>query len=143
AMGPQSCDNQYNGPIIVAKINNGTQTFDALTTTPTFQLPYQGTYYLLFIIHTPSQDLQGNSDIGNVWTNTDLNGFEEGGCWSGAGPNQNYTIGFSWSCGSGNHCGSSTSWSTDISSFSYNLSQVTYSNTNTNSTTPPNIPTNI
>ncbi|HEU5488671.1 MAG TPA: hypothetical protein VFV16_07605, partial [Candidatus Nitrosotalea sp.] len=65
AMGkaPGSCANEYDGPIVSAKINNGTQTFDALTS-PTFQLSPKGTYYLLFIIHTPSQDSKGNSNLG-------------------------------------------------------------------------------
>src|SRR2546428_9813480 len=145
AMGapPGSCNNEYDGPITVAKINNGTQTFDALATTPTFQIPYQGSYYLLFIVHTPGQDREGNSNLGTIWTSTNLNGFYQGGCNGGAGPNQNYTFDLNRSCSSGNNRKSPTFWGTAVNGFSYNTNFVTHSNTNTNSTTAPNIPTNI
>jgi len=111
AMGaqPGSCNNEYDGPITLAKINNGTQTFDPLANPgATFQIPPHGNYYLLFIVHTPNQNRQGNSNLGEVWLNTSLNGFYQGGCNGGAGPDQNYTYILNRSCSSGNNCETST-----------------------------------
>ena len=146
AMGaqPGSCNNEYDGPITLAKINNGTQTFDPLANPgATFQIPPHGNYYLLFIVHTPNQNRQGNSNLGEVWLNTSLNGFYQGGCNGGAGPDQNYTYILNRSCSSGNNCETSTVWGTTVNEFSYGTNFVTHNNTNTNSTTAPNIPTNI
>ncbi len=141
--GPGRCNNEYDGPVTVAKINNGTQTFDAMANPGvTFELSPKGTYYLIWIIHTPLQNRASNSNPGTIWGDTDLQGFANGFCEGTAYPDSNFTEILSWSCGS-NRCNANTYWGTLVNSFSYGLSFVTPSNSTTTSTTVPGLPTNI
>src|SRR3989475_529576 len=123
---PGSCINEYDGPITNATITVGGQTYYPLKNIVSFQLANDKSYTLSFTIHTPSQDLQGNSLPGTVWYRTNYQGFGNGVCQSGAGPNQDFIVSGNFGHSDSNApAGSFTDeWSTTVTGFSYTINWV-------------------
>src|SRR5438552_9515097 len=138
AMGsqPGSCSNEYDGPITNATITVGGQTYYPLKNSVSFQLANDKLYTLSFTIHTPSQDLQGNSLPGTVWYRTNYQGFGNGVCQSGAGPNQDFIVSGNFGHSDSNApAGSFTDeWSTTVTGFSYTINWVNASPQNLQAT---------
>src|SRR2546428_13446836 len=133
---PGSCSNEYDGPITNATITVGGQTYYPLKNSVSFQLANDKLYTLSFTIHTPSQDLQGNSLPGTVWYRTNYQGFGNGVCQSGAGPNQDFIISGNFGHSDSNApAGSFTDeWSTTVTGFSYTINWVNASPQNLQAT---------
>src|SRR3989449_123490 len=133
---PGSCSNEYDGPITNATVTVGGQTYYPLKNSVSFQLANDKLYTLSFTIHTPSQDLQGNSLPGTVWYRTNYQGFGNGVCQSGAGPNQDFIISGNFGHSDSNApAGSFTDeWSTTVTGFSYTINWVNASPQNLQAT---------
>src|SRR2546422_118877 len=133
---PGSCSNEYDGPITNATITVGGQPYYPLKNSVSFQLANDKQYTLSFTIHTPSQDLQGNSLPGTVWYRTNYQGFGNGVCQSGAGPNQDFIISGNFGHSDSNApAGSFTDeWSTTVTGFSYTINWVNASPQNLQAT---------
>src|SRR2546428_5683287 len=133
---PGSCSNEYDGPITNATITVGGQTYYPLKNSVSFQLANDKSYTLSFTIHTPSQDLQGNSLPGTVWYRTNYQGFGNGVCQSGAGPNQDFIVSGNFGHSDSNApAGSFTDeWSTTVTGFSYTINWVNASPQNLQAT---------
>src|SRR5438445_2469421 len=133
---PGSCSNEYDGPITNATITVGGQTYYPLKNSVSFQLANDKLYTLSFTIHTPSQDLQGNSLPGTVWYRTNYQGFGNGVCQSGAGPNQDFIVSGNFGHSDSNApAGSFTDeWSTTVTGFSYTINWVNASPQNLQAT---------
>ena len=91
AMGQNGCINEYDGPFVSFIINNGSQTFDALTN-PGVTFNSYGSFNATFVIHTPSINSWNNSNTGAAWYGEDVFGYENGHCTGSVGPNQNVTV---------------------------------------------------
>src|SRR2546425_5544718 len=128
AMGsqPGTCSNEYDGPITNATITVGGQTYYPLKNSVSFQLANDKSYTLSFTVHTPSQDLQGNSLPGTIWYRTTYQGFANGICTSGAGPNQDYIFSadLGRSSSSAPYGSNTIEWGTTVTSFSYTVNWV-------------------
>ncbi len=100
AMGaaPSTCPNRYDGSITSFIINNGTQTFDAVANPGvTFDVKRGSDYNVTFIIHTPNQSSQKNTDPGSTWYRDDAYAFGNGHCVYGGttpsiGPDQDVPV---------------------------------------------------
>ena len=92
AMGPGSCPNQYNGRVVVAKINNGTQTFDPLANPGvTIEVNKHGSLGLWDVIEMPGQSSLGKVTPGSAWIRYTFTTFGESTCHGYINPNENLT----------------------------------------------------
>ena len=99
AMGapPGTCNNEYDGPITFMRVTNGTYTIDPISNpNVAINMYTQNLYNVTFVIHTPSQSSQGNSDPGTTWFETDAIGYGSGACVSNVGPDQDVKVQGSW-----------------------------------------------
>lgn len=95
---PSTCPNRYDGPIVSAVLSSGGRTYNILAqNSGPFLVDSQGSYTLVFVIHTQSTSSQGNTNPGDTWYNTNAPGFGDGVCVSGAGPDQNVTVSVTYS----------------------------------------------
>jgi hypothetical protein len=95
AMGqaPSTCSNRYDGTITAMKIIVGHRTYDPIAHPgTTFQLRNDKSYTVTFTIHTPSQNSQNNTLVGDTWYDTSAPGYQLGKCITGTGPNQDVTV---------------------------------------------------
>jgi len=144
AMGPGNCGNPYNGPIVVAKINNGTQTFDPLANPGvTFEVNKYASFGLWQVIDLPSQSSWGKVIPGGAWYTWMNPTYSESTCLNGH-PNENLTFGGWMNTYSGGPNQANGGFGTKVNNAHWTIDWVnTPSTTNTNNSTAPSTPTNL
>ncbi len=103
AMGdnPSTCPNRYDGVITSLRVTlpHGVR-FDPIAHRVVFGLRDDRSYSVTFIIRTPAESSQGNTQSGTTWFDTSAFGFQLGQCvgpgqsypYGNVGPNQDVTI---------------------------------------------------
>jgi len=95
---PSTCTNRYDGKITSFVVSNGTYAFDAVTNSgATLDVDMQGTYSVLFVIHTSNSSSAGGNSSGTTWYDDDAYGYQFGHCVPSrstlsVGPNQDVSI---------------------------------------------------
>lgn len=143
AMGPGSCGNQYNGRVVVAKINNGTQTFDPLANPGvTFEVNKYASFGLWQVIDMPNQSSLGKVIPGGAWYRWINPTYPESTCLNGY-PNENLTFG-SWMNTYEGYNPANGGFGTAVNNAHWTIDWVnTPSTANTNNSTVPSAPTNL
>lgn len=143
AMGPSSCGNPYNGQIVVAKINNGTQTFDPLANPGvTFEVNTHASFGLWEVIDLPSHSSWGKVIPGGSWYSWQNPTYSESTCLNGY-PNENLTFS-SWMNTYGGYINANGGFGTAVNEVHWTIDWVnTQSTANTNNSTIPSTPTNL
>ena len=143
AMGPGSCGNPYNGPIVVAKINNGTQTFDPLANPGvTFEVNTHASFGLWQVMDLPSHSSWGKVIPGGAWYSWMNPTYSESTCLNGY-PNENLTFG-GWMNTYEGQNQVNGGFRTAVNGAHWTIDWVnTPSTANTNNSTIPSAPTNL
>jgi parallel beta-helix repeat protein len=94
---PTACPNRYDATLLSITINNGTQTFNPISTTTnssiTFDAQPGAGYNVTFTLHTADQSSQNNTSPGSTWYRHTAYGFGLGKCTdNNLGPNRDITL---------------------------------------------------